>query len=117
MAEATQAAGTAGGAGGAGSARLRRRRRVAGLVSLAYASLRADHPARAAPLSRQLLLQPQLHFQGRPLLLTAAGGVSAVSAPDGRPGGKGTRRPRDGEGQTTLGRSAGAGRGGERRNT
>ena len=40
-----------------------------------------------------------------------------MSAPDGRPGGKGTRRPRDGEGQTTLGRSAGAGRGGERRNT
>lgn len=34
-----------------------------------------------------------------------------MSAPDGRPGGKGTRRPRDGAGQTTLGRSAGAGAG------
>ena len=93
-AEATRAAGAAGGAGGAGSAGGSGDPKdadpaplcIAGPESLAPASLCDDDPALALSLTQKRLLRAQPHFQGRPLLRSPAGSVSAVSAPDGRPG-------------------------------
>ena len=81
-AETTRAAGAAGGAGGADPARFCFGRPE----SLAPPCLSEDDPALVLPLARKLLLRAQPHFQGWPLLRSPAGSVSAVSAPDGRPG-------------------------------
>ena len=90
-AEATRAAGAAGGAGSAGGAGDAKDADpaplcFAGPESLAPASLCDDDPALALSLTQKRLLRAQPHFQGWPLLRSPAGSVSAVSAPDGRPG-------------------------------